>query len=155
MCVGTALGQSVLLGMEIDGKVEKRYYMPISRIDDQGFLDLLIKTLNDPNDPQKGLFSKTISTAKIGQNFTLEGPFGDFYYKGEGVFQSPGAGEVKFDSVNIFTEDTGITAFYQIIETIALYPPDDLNMNLFYLVSSFVSLHRNLSGSFFILMDQN
>lgn len=56
-CLGTLVGQYVSLSDPTDGAVEKKY-VPISRIDDPGFFDILVKRVSEG-------FSTTLCNAKV------------------------------------------------------------------------------------------
>ena len=67
--------------------VMKRYYHPMSKVDDQGVLDLLIKVyLKNMKFPQGGTFTQFIDTMQEEQTMRVTGIAGDIYYLGGSKF---------------------------------------------------------------------
>lgn len=61
----------------------KRYYHPMSKVNDQGVLDLLVKVyLRSMKFPKGGTFSQFIDTMQEEQTMRVTGIAGDLYYLG-------------------------------------------------------------------------
>ena len=61
----------------------KRYYHPMSKVNDQGIIDLLIKVyLRDFKFPLGGTFTQFIDTMQEGQLMNITGLAGNFFYLG-------------------------------------------------------------------------
>lgn len=58
--------------------------MPISRIDDQGVCDFLIKMYMDESSNVNGSFSKLLLDSDKNDQFMINGPYGSWVYHGYG-----------------------------------------------------------------------
>ena len=82
------------LEFEADVKTEdkstvkmKRYYHPMSKVDDEGVLDLLIKVyLRNMQYPKGGSFTQFMDTMQEGQTMHVTGIAGDIFYVGGSKF---------------------------------------------------------------------
>ena len=63
----------------------RKKYVPISRIDSVGFVDLLVRDMSAIIGPH--VFSKKLVDADIGKQMTLFGPHTQYLYNGYGKFQ--------------------------------------------------------------------
>ena len=64
-----------------------RYYHPMSKVDDSGMLDLLIRVyLRNFKFPQGGAFTQFVDTMQEGQTMRITGIAGDLYYLGQSRF---------------------------------------------------------------------
>jgi cytochrome-b5 reductase len=65
----------------------ERKYTPISKIDEKGIVELLIKVYRPnihPNYPEGGKMSYFMEGLKVGDKMAFEGPVGRFRYLGNG-----------------------------------------------------------------------
>ena len=81
-----------------------RYYSPVSRPDDFGKLDLIIKV------DDKGIMSKYLNEIQLGEHVDIKGPMGEL--------DLDFVGRNKLDSVILICGGTGISPMIQIIRTI-------------------------------------
>ena len=66
-------------------KGSKRKYVPVSKIDDVGIVDLVIRDLSQVNNNS---FTSLLMGLKEGEVVDIKGPFYQFRYLGYGKFQS-------------------------------------------------------------------
>ena len=123
-----------------------RSFYPISRIDQLGSFDLLIKVLKDPvTGDYLGKFSEIIETCQVGEGFQLSGQDYRYKYNGFGEFEIKNAdGSIKtvkeIRSLVMIAQNTNISTFFQLIDTIARFGLDPINLSLLYSVSDMVNL---------------
>ena len=103
----------------------RRYYHPMSKVEDQGVLDLLIKVyLKNMKYPQGGSFTQYVDEMQEGQFLQVTGVAGDIYYTGNSRFMIRNAesGEMEerfIDKVGMIAAGSGITPMFQLIQTVA------------------------------------
>jgi NAD(P)H-flavin reductase len=69
-------------------EIHKRYYHPMSKVIDNGYVDLLIKVyLRNFKHPTGGLFSQYIDGMREGDTMKITGIGGDIEYEGESNFK--------------------------------------------------------------------
>lgn len=117
-----------------------KYYSPISRIDDIGIFDLLVYRV--PQEQKS--FSQHLLALSIGAQVQINGPYTSYLYKGYGRFQLEGDAIRKFRFVGLVAEQTGIAAFFQLIEAVATNG-DNTHIGLYYVADNLVSL-RFITG---------
>lgn len=133
-----------------------RSFYPISRIDQLGSFDLLIKILKDPNTgAYLGKFSEIVETCQVGEHFQLTGQDFRYKYNGFGEIEIKSAdGSIKtvkdIRSLVMLAQNTNISTFFQLIDTVARYGLDPINLSLLYTVNDMVnslgsrSIHRGV-----------
>lgn len=157
--LGHRIGQSIQLSKQTD-KPLWRHYTPLSRLDEQGSVDFLIKLI-DKNDEitETGLFSQTIRDSSVGDKFSIKGPFHNWVYDGFGRIllsldhphnsnkpqpadkpedNPEGVLKGKFDNIVMIAHDNGITAFFTLIDTVSMFPKDKTSLTLIYFVDKIV-----------------
>ena len=80
--LGIDIGQHIrVYGIDSDGDSIFRSYTPISRVDQKGYMDLLIKVYF-PNEifPKGGELSQYLHNIKVGQKVRVSGPKGKLSY---------------------------------------------------------------------------
>jgi ferredoxin-NADP reductase len=95
--------------MEINGKLISKKYTPISKVNDKGKVEFVIKIYR-PNEefPAGGKFTPSFEKIEPGQRIKMEGPKGLLIYKGFGNFiikKKP----VKKTKIGLIAGGTGIT----------------------------------------------
>jgi len=140
-CLGHRVGEAVELGLT-NGKKEKvwRYYIPLSRLDEQGGADFMIKMI-------EGEFSSLLKESAVGQKLSIRGPSTGWVYKGFGNIEYLGGvkhnqppRQGTFDTLVMIAHDTGITAFFNLLDTIADFKEDKTKLSLVYVVDSIEDL---------------
>lgn len=116
-CLGVKVGDYVNLGTSLkDGNKVFRPYMPVSNIDDLGFVDFLIKIIrpNSNVNNKGGELTQILTDSTINDKFLLSSPeSGIWSYNGYGNFLLRNDKEKSVRYVVMHAEDSGITAFYQ------------------------------------------
>ncbi len=136
-----------------------RSFYPISRIDQLGSFDLLVKVLkNDSTGEYLGKFSEIIENCPLGENFQLVAQDYRYKYNGFGeieVKHSDGSTSAAKDirSLVMLAQNTNISTFFQLVDTVARYGLDPINLSLLYSVNDMVyssgsrSVYRRTRGS--------
>ena len=134
-CLGNKIGDYVELGSQIkSGDNIWRPYMPVSAVDDLGFVDFLVKIVDKKDTPNgnPGEFTKMLLDSTINDRYMVRGPFTNWNYNGYGNFTLPGNQTRNVRYITMFAQDSGITAFYQMIFAISTFKYDTTSMSLFY-----------------------
>ena len=115
-----------------------RRYTPISKINDYGFFDLLVKVYfkdTHAEYPAGGLVSQVLEGLKVGDMVEMAGPAWKHTYKGNGQFEiktEKGLVERRVRHLGLIAGGSGITPFFQIIQYVAMTRGEDLNISLVY-----------------------
>ena len=88
----------------IDGKAVVRYYSPLSRPDDLGHIDLLIKV------DDYGLMSHFLAGLKYGGELAFKGPMGGFEFEDNGITK-----------IGLICGGTGISPMIQIMRDVLFH----------------------------------
>lgn len=105
-----------------EGKKVKRKYTPISKGDQVGYCDLLVKVYYPCEQfPMGGLMTQYMDKLKVGEDMDFVGPRGKVTYHGEGRFTLVKLGnrEVQVREVAMVAGGSGIAPMYQLIRYIA------------------------------------
>ena len=138
--LGLALGHHLLIRLtppNSDAPITRKY-TPISKVNDYGFFDLLIKVYFkdvNPEYPTGGVMTQVLETLKVGDTVEMAGPVWKHTYKGSGLFEiktEKGHIERKIRHLGLIAGGTGITPFFQLIQYVALTRGEDLNISLIY-----------------------
>lgn len=113
--LGLPIGQHISIGATINGKEVVRSYTPISRDDELGYFDLLIKTY------EQGNISRHVDSKKIGEHIEVRGPKGFFTYTPNMV-----------EHLGMIAGGTGIAPMYQVLTAILTNPEDKTKVSLVY-----------------------
>jgi len=104
---------------EIDGQKYERYYHPLSKVSDTGYLDLLIKVyLRNFEHQAGGAFTQFIDKMRLGNDkMKVTAIGGDIYYKGNSDFmiRDKTTKEMvarKLNRVGMVAAGSGITPMY-------------------------------------------
>lgn len=113
--LGLPVGQHISAQAIINGKTFQRSYTPISKNDDQGHFDLMIKSYPEGN------ISKYFDTLKVGQTMSFRGPKGKMVYR-------PGLCR----ELGLIAGGTGITPMLQLIRAVIENENDSTICHLIY-----------------------
>lgn len=113
--LGLPIGQHISIGTTINGKEVVRSYTPISRDDELGYFDLLIKTY------EQGNISRHVDSKVIGDHIEVRGPKGFFTYNPNMV-----------EKLGMIAGGTGIAPMYQVLTAILTNPDDKTKVSLVY-----------------------
>jgi cytochrome-b5 reductase len=103
----------------IQGKETIRYYSPISRPDDNGLIELLIKV-----DANGGLMSNYLDNLQPGDTLDFKGPLGGLKLD----IKTPG----KIKRIGLIAGGCGIAPMIQIIRSVLHYKRHDMQIKLLY-----------------------
>lgn len=138
-CLGVKIGEHIKLGHPSqEGEIVLRPYVPISRLDNPGDFDLLIKRVKCNVQGMPGKLTSIISSAEAGEPFFVEKGKGKWGYHGMGDIEIQGKRR-NIRYLIMFAQDTGITSFFQVIETISFFPFDTTSISLIYSTESLVN----------------
>jgi ferredoxin-NADP reductase len=117
--LGLTIGRHISVRADVDGNKVIRAYTPISKIDQKGYFDLLVKVY------EFGKMSTFLHSLKIGSEVDIRGPVGRFQYKSN-----------SYKKIGLIAGGTGITPCLQFIRNILLSPDymneDKTQLLLFY-----------------------
>jgi nitrate reductase (NAD(P)H) len=123
--LGLPVGQHLMVRLR-DPKTKEtiiRSYTPISEINDQGFMDMLVKVYFDKDGNKGGKMSQAMDALSIGQHIEMKGPIGKFEYLGDGRCTVQGV-ERRLKSFIMICGGSGITPIYQVFRCIMQNPAD-------------------------------
>jgi nitrate reductase (NAD(P)H) len=124
--LGLPVGQHLMVRLR-DPKTNEsiiRSYTPISEINDQGFMEMLVKVYFDKDGVKGGKMSQAMDALPIGQYIEMKGPIGKFEYLGHGRCTVQGT-ERTVRSFIMISGGSGITPIYQVFRCIMQNPKDD------------------------------
>ena len=103
----------------------ERKYTPISKVDQKGSVDLLIKVYR-PNErfPSGGKLSSFMEKLVPGEEMQFEGPLGRLSYLGLGKTVVSQSAVKTYSRFNLIAGGTGITPVYQVIRAVLDNPQD-------------------------------
>lgn len=158
--LGHRIGQSVQIAKDGDQPIW-RHYIPLSRLDEQGSADFLVKLIDKNTEiTEKGLFSHVIRDATVGDKFIIKGPFHNWLYDGFGrILLAPnhphnsnkpqpadkpednpeGVFKGHFENIVMVAHDNAVTAFFTLIDTLSMFPKDKTSLTLVYFVDKIVN----------------
>ncbi|KAI9145317.1 FAD binding domain-containing protein [Paraphysoderma sedebokerense] len=117
--VGEYIAVKAILGEKKEELV--RFYSPVNRPDQLGFIDLLIKV------DDKGLMSHHIATLKPGDSLEFKGPISGF---GDLHLEDPTQTKVK--KIAMICGGTGVSPMAQIIRSVFHHHRNDIDVKLIY-----------------------
>ena len=123
--LGLPVGQHLMVRLK-DSKTNEsiiRSYTPVSEINDQGFMDMLVKVYFDKEGVKGGKMSQAMDALPIGQYIEMKGPIGKFEYLGYGRCTVQGI-ERTVKSFIMICGGSGITPIYQVFRSIMQNPND-------------------------------
>jgi nitrate reductase (NAD(P)H) len=117
--LGLPVGQHLMVRLRDPATREAiiRSYTPISEINDQGFMDMLIKVYFAAPGGQGGKMSQAMDALPIGHFIEMKGPIGKFEYMGRGRCLVSGV-ERTVKSFVMICGGSGITPIYQVYRAI-------------------------------------
>eukprot|EP00347_Sterkiella_histriomuscorum_P010335 403376702 len=146
--LSSTLGHSTCQYLEFEAEIlnretkqkEKylRYYHPMSKVIDSGYVDLLIKVyLRNFKHPTGGLFTQYMDQIQEGSVLKITGIGGDIQYDGYSNFlirnQSTKLMEKKtYKNVGMIAGGSGITPMFQLVQTVADLKNDFTSLSLIY-----------------------
>ena len=141
----------------LGGQKLQRYYHPLSKVTDTGYVDLLIKVyLRNMEFQQGGLFTQHVDKMKVGDNsMRITGIGGDVAYLGGSEFRirEEDGGELidkRIKRVGMIAAGSGISPMFQLVQTVADSRGDNTSLSLIYSsrtpVRNMANLFRNLSN---------
>ena len=123
----------------LDGQPQKRYYHPMSKVSDTGFIDLLIKVyLRNFQNQQGGLFTQHIDKMREGDtSMRITAIGGDITYEGDSVFEIRNSETKQMEArrikrVGMISAGSGIAPMYQLTQTVADSNRDLTSLSLIY-----------------------
>ena len=123
--LGLPVGQHLMVRLK-DRKTQDniiRSYTPISEINDQGFMDMLVKVYFDRDGVKGGKMSQAMDALAIGDPIEMKGPIGKFEYLGHGRCTIQGV-ERKVSKFIMICGGSGITPIFQVFRAIMQNPED-------------------------------
>jgi nitrate reductase (NAD(P)H) len=124
--LGLPVGQHLMVRLK-DPKTNEtiiRSYTPISEINDQGSMEMLVKVYFDQDGLKGGKMSQAMDALPIGQSIEMKGPIGKFEYLGHGRCTVQGV-ERTVKSFIMICGGSGITPIYQVFRCIMQDPKDN------------------------------
>lgn len=124
--LGLPVGQHLMVRLK-DPKTREtiiRSYTPVSEINDQGFMDMLVKVYFDKDGVKGGKMSQAMDALPIGQYIEMKGPIGKFEYLGQGRCTIQGV-ERTVRSFIMICGGSGITPIFQVFRAIMQDPKDN------------------------------
>lgn len=112
---GCFTGQYVVVRVNIKGKEHLRYFSPVSRPNDYGRIELVLRF------ETQGLISQHFKALKPGDKVDFQGPCGGFEYEPN-----------KLDELTILASGGGITPGMQLIRDVLHNPNDKTKIKLLY-----------------------
>ena len=107
-------GGHIALSAEIDGKVVKKPYTPISHMHASGYMELAIKVYRDQGDTPGGRLTQYLEELPIGSDIMCSGPIGKLRYFGDGKIYSSGRDLTGKTKIGMIAGGTGITPMFSI-----------------------------------------
>lgn len=138
--LGLPVGQHVYLTTKVDGNLVIRPYTPVSRDEDKGYVDLVVKVYFKgvhPKFPEGGKMSQYLDQMKIGEGIDFRGPNGLLVYKAPGVFairpdKKSEPQDRKVRRLGMIAGGTGITPMLQLVRQIVNNPADKTTCHLIF-----------------------
>ncbi|EXJ53318.1 nitrate reductase [NADPH] [Cladophialophora psammophila CBS 110553] len=130
--LGLAVGQHLMVRLRDPATREAiiRSYTPISEINDQGFMEMLVKVYFANANNKGGKMSQAMDTLPIGHFIEMKGPIGKFEYVGNGKCLVSGNERLARSFVMI-CGGSGITPIYQVFRAVVRDPNDKTQCIIF------------------------
>lgn len=107
--LGLPVGGHLFFHMEMDGDFVSRKYTPVSKVNERGKVEFMIKVYKPCEEfIAGGKMSQKLSEMRIGEKFKMEGPKGLLSYEGHGKFilkKKP----IRKTKIGLIAGGTGIT----------------------------------------------
>lgn len=118
--LGLSVGQHVFVRLrrKTTGELVQRAYTPVTKQDENGVVDLLVKVYY-PNSvwPSGGKMSLGFSELIVGDTVEMKGPLGSFTWEGRGVAVWKGVRR-KVKNVGLICGGSGITPILQVLRAV-------------------------------------
>lgn len=123
--LGLPVGQHLMVRLKDPVTDERiiRSYTPISEINDQGYMEMLVKVYFDKDGVKGGKMSQAMESLRIGNFIEMKGPIGKFEYLGHGRCTIQGI-ERTVKSFIMICGGSGITPIYQVFRCLMRNPLD-------------------------------
>lgn len=130
--LGLPVGQHLMVRLRDPATREAiiRSYTPISEINDQGYMEMLVKVYFSNAQGKGGKMSQAMDALPIGHFIEMKGPIGKFEYLGNGkcLIQNK---ERFVRSFVMICGGSGITPIYQVFRSIIQNPDDKTQCTIF------------------------
>lgn len=118
---GTVCASLVTLSAEIDGQTVNRPYTPISKGDQKGYVEFVVKAYPARTDGKPGGMGQHICSLKPGDKVQMKGPWKKFGYEAN-----------KWKHLGMIAGGTGLAPMYQLILESLNTAGDDTKITLLY-----------------------
>lgn len=118
---GMETASLVTLSADIDGETVSRPYTPISKADQKGFVEFVVKAYPPRTDGKPGGMGKHICSLKTGDSIKMKGPWKKFGYAAN-----------KWKHMGMIAGGTGLAPMYQLILEALNSEGDDTKITLLY-----------------------
>lgn len=118
--LGLPVGQHVFVRLrrKDTGEIVQRAYTPVSREQEVGHIDLLVKMYLPTDEyPQGGKMSVGFHQLVVGDAVELKGPLGSFVWNGNGVAMWKGV-ERRVKNIGLICAGSGITPILQVLRSV-------------------------------------
>lgn len=126
--LGLPVGQHLMVRLQDPATRETviRSYTPISEINDNGYMQMLVKIYFPGNGSAGGKMSLAMDSLPIGHFIEMKGPIGKFEYLGKGLCMVSGK-ERRVKSFVMICGGSGITPIYQVFRAVMRDAEDHTN----------------------------
>ena len=123
--LGLPVGQHLMVRLRdpVTREAIIRSYTPVSDINDQGLMHMLVKVYFDSNGKKGGKMSQAMDALPLGHFVDFKGPIGKFTYLGNGKCCINGR-TLIVKSIIMICGGSGITPIYQVFRAIMRDPTD-------------------------------
>ncbi|EXJ78404.1 nitrate reductase [NADPH] [Capronia coronata CBS 617.96] len=130
--LGLPVGQHLMVRLRDPATRETiiRSYTPISEINDQGYMEMLVKVYFADDRGKGGKMSQAMDALPIGHFIEMKGPIGKFEYLGNGDCLIQGK-QKHVKSFLMICGGSGITPIYQVFRAVLRNPDDDTHCMIF------------------------
>jgi len=144
LSLGLHVGQHIAVYADIktqespEGEEIRRKYTPISKVEQRGTFELLIKVYRKdthPKFPEGGMLSQYLETLNIGDKIKISGPLGSLSYHGQGktlIKREKNIQSIHVKEFGLIAGGTGIAPMYQVIKAILDNPDDKTIVHLLF-----------------------
>ena len=119
--LGLTVASCLSMSAEIDGQNVSRPYTPISRRNQKGVAEFVIKSYPPRTDGKPGGMGNHLRSLKPGDTVKMKGPWKKFSYTAN-----------EFEEVGMIAGGTGITPMFQILQEILYNEDDNTKVKLLY-----------------------
>jgi cytochrome-b5 reductase len=143
LSLGLETGQHIIIHTNLAKEGEpsqeiQRKYTPVSRMNQTGSFDLLVKIYRagaPPNFPDGGLMTQYLEKVELGETIRISGPIGRLNYYGNGqvkITREDRKQKLSVKKIGLIAGGSGITPMYQIIQAILDNHQDETHIYLLF-----------------------